>query len=1055
MTLSYRFLVAFLISAGVVTQASAQEIETLEQALLKEDAERLAVAAMSEGDAERGAVVFHQQRSACSKCHTAGSEDSPLGPDLAKWKETPAPLHLVESILEPSKTIAKEFQAVQILTIEGRLHVGLVAEENDREIKLRDAAKIGTLMSVKKSKIDTQAPSRLSLMPAGVVNGLNDRQQFLDLVKYLAEISRHGPERARELQPSAGQLQSLAEASIDHAEAIGNLPELNVADGRKLYMHYCQNCHGTDGNKTINPLARRFAKDPLRFGTDPYSMWKTISYGNGLMLPQAQLLSPQERYQIVHFLREEFIRDKNPSQYFKHDDEYLAKVNARAAIDAKEYGELTAVPIEPGMIDGSMGQNMDYGPYLCHSVSFVDSNDKNADRFEKTTERALIVDLPGDGVICYDVDQFSVSGIWEGTIANTAKTHHTSYKGSYCLTPGGQVKYTNTDDPGWRIDASAGNRPAAPIAFRGHYLHGNQVLMRFDVAGRRVEELPSAAPGETTAYARTIRVASGEEPLLCLVARLPEAAAEIDNHKAELRSGKQTLWARISGATEGMRFEADESGGLWVSVPAAKESRSFTIWFGEEQHAEIDALAGLATPDLDLLSAGGPRRWPQIVHTTATLGEPVEGYAADEITVPYGNPWGSWMRTTAFDFFSDGRVAASTLSGDVFIVTFDPDNLSEVAWSRFATGLYEPLGLKIVDDLIYVRGRDRITRLRDLNNDGEADYYETFHQEGEIGPGYHAFLFDLQTDREGNFYFARSGRKAPHEGGVIRISPDGKRSEIVSRDFRHPNGMGAGGPHDWITVSDNPDGVAVFNGVSLVREGALHGYSRQRSIPMLTVLPASVDSSSAGQCWADPQRWGPLSGTMIHTSYSRGAAFYIMTQDVGEHPNGFAVRLPWDFKTGVMRPRSSPIDGQVYVIGQKGWDTAVRYDGCLYRLRYTGEECHFISKVAANERGLRITFASEIDPQSVSAQNVEVVREENKGVKLFKMGGVRVIDDRTIEVELPEIGGEVVAQRSGTDAKTGDTIVEVRGAIRVNVKLRAADGAAIDQTVYATVNSLP
>jgi hypothetical protein len=136
--------------------------------------------------------------------------------------------------------------------------------------------------------------------------------------------------------------------------------------------------------------------------------------------------------------------------------------------------------------------------------------------------------------------------------------------------------------------------------------------------------------------------------------------------------------------------------------------------------------------------------------------------------------------------------------------------------------------------------------------------------------------------------------------------------------------MGSGGPHNWVTVTDNPSGKAIYNGVALVRPGHKYGLSSDRTIPMLAVLPPAIDSSSGGQCWADTERWGPLSGTMIHTSYSRCCMIYILTQNLEPHPNGFAVQMPFLFKSGVMRTRVNPADGQVYVVGQKGWDTTAR-----------------------------------------------------------------------------------------------------------------------------------
>ena len=56
------------------------------------------------------------------------------------------------------------------------------------------------------------------------------------------------------------------------------------------------------------------------------------------------------------------------------------------------------------------------------------------------------------------------------------------------------------------------------------------------------------------------------------------------------------------------------------------------------------------------------------------------------------------MRLTGFDFLDDGRQAAvCTWDGDVWLVSGLDASVGRTVWKRIASGLFQPLGLKIRD----------------------------------------------------------------------------------------------------------------------------------------------------------------------------------------------------------------------------------------------------------------------------------------------------------------------------------------------------------------------
>ena len=96
---------------------------------------------------------------------------------------------LVESLLEPSKSIEKEFESVLIVTTEGKTFVGRVVSENGDEVTLLVSEDGLPRVTLARDQIDEMVPSKVSAMPTELVDELNNRQQFLDLVRYLMELA--------------------------------------------------------------------------------------------------------------------------------------------------------------------------------------------------------------------------------------------------------------------------------------------------------------------------------------------------------------------------------------------------------------------------------------------------------------------------------------------------------------------------------------------------------------------------------------------------------------------------------------------------------------------------------------------------------------------------------------------------------------------------------------------------------------------------------------------------------------------------------------------------
>ncbi|MCA9113988.1 MAG: HEAT repeat domain-containing protein [Planctomycetaceae bacterium] len=141
---------------------------------------------------EQGKQMF--AAAACIQCHRMNEMGGIVGPDLAKWDARMTPLDLLTEILDPSKKVKKDFQAWVVVTEEGRQYIGRILSETEQSIQLMPNP-VGLEecepITIVKDEIEFREPSKLSLMPTGLLKTLK-REEILDLLAYIRARGQAG-----------------------------------------------------------------------------------------------------------------------------------------------------------------------------------------------------------------------------------------------------------------------------------------------------------------------------------------------------------------------------------------------------------------------------------------------------------------------------------------------------------------------------------------------------------------------------------------------------------------------------------------------------------------------------------------------------------------------------------------------------------------------------------------------------------------------------------------------------------------------------------------------
>lgn len=364
---------------------------------------------------------------------------------------------------------------------------------------------------------------------------------------------------------------------------------------------------------------------------------------------------------------------------------------------------------------------------------------------------------------------------------------------------------------------------------------------------------------------------------------------------------------------------------------------------------------------------------------------------------------------------------------------------------EIASGIYEPSGLAVVGDDLFVAQRKRISRLSDRDGDG---FYETQTTvaEGWEGWNYHQFAFQL-LHRDGKLYTALStamappawegmetnaGPNGPMRGSVLEIDLDSGEVHVMAGGTRTPNGLGWG-PEGSLLYADNQGTWMPVNQLGEVRPGTFFGhynwtrpvtrllerfpkgghpsaYSQRLRTPAAILMPQSEAANSPTEIQRIPN--GPFQDQLLVGELTAGGLRRIFLERVAGRLQGATFRFTQGLECGVNRLIPGP-DGS-WVVGGIGAGGNWHWKGTqfgLQRLVPSGESAFEFHSIEALPSGFRITFTEPVDAEWLSDPKNYAIQQytyqptsayggPKKSVETLPVTSIVIRSNRSVEIAL-------------------------------------------------------
>ncbi|MCA2217762.1 family 16 glycoside hydrolase [Jidongwangia harbinensis] len=438
-------------------------------------------------------------------------------------------------------------------------------------------------------------------------------------------------------------------------------------------------------------------------------------------------------------------------------------------------------------------------------------------------------------------------------------------------------------------------------------------------------------------------------------------------------------------------------------------------------------------------------------------------------------PAGFEPKVTGMDFLSGGRLAVTTwgaseaTTGEVWIlgnVTGDTGP-TRVTTKRVATGLKEPMGIKVVDGSIYVAEKHRLTELVDSNGDEVTDTYRTVAT-WPFGNNFHEFGFGLLY-RDGFFYLNLSvsinlggattdPQPAANRGTTVKVNRSNGQISYVAGGLRTPHGIGWG-PEDGIFVTDNQGGWLPSSKLLHVKQDRFFNHymnpagpfdNRPVTAPVLWMPQNEIANSPSTPLTLTS---GPFAGQLAISDVTYGGIQRAYLEKVNGEYQGALFRMTQGLEAGVTELAQGP-DGAIYAggLGAEGnWGQEGKLKFGLQKLTPNGAATFDMLAMRARSNGFEIEYTKPLSDATAAALTGAYKVKQWRYVPTAAYGGPK-IDEAALTVRSATLSADRKKVTLAVDGLKAGHVVHLRSPRPFS----SADGHSLWSTeAWYTLNAVP